>query len=383
MDEVVITLPPEAGKVLSQNMWILQVVALLAIGSYNALEVIIVVFDTFVRYRGLYFWSIQISSWGILLHTLSSMVRLVSPSPNLSTTIVFMIGWYAMVTGQALVLYSRLHLVVPDITKLRWVLYMIIVNAIILHVPMTVLVFCLFSEQLHFARAAAIFDRIQLAGFCIQDFVICMIYIREACRTLGLIFEIRGKQGRRVIIHLIWVNVFVLVLNGLLLVAEYNFHYMEVGLKVAVYSIKLKLEFSVLNRLRSLTHARPCVCQRPSPAPDRSRPSRSSSEFGLYSLISSRARWPRADIEEASAFAHTGGSSSPQRAHSLGHSSSTQDFHEALRETSVNDNTITHVETCILSDSTLSSEPRARGRLEPSTSRYTAEIELLVTPRTR
>ena len=30
-----------------------------------------------------------------------------------------------MVTGQALVLYSRLHLVVADVRKVRWVLWMI------------------------------------------------------------------------------------------------------------------------------------------------------------------------------------------------------------------------------------------------------------------
>lgn len=44
-----------------------------------------------------------------------------------------------MVTGQSLVLYSRLHLVVRR--KLPWVLTMIIVNAVLLHGGTTVLVF--------------------------------------------------------------------------------------------------------------------------------------------------------------------------------------------------------------------------------------------------
>ncbi len=38
-----------------------------------------------------------------------------------------------MVTGQALVLHSRLHLIVRSQRKLRLVLIMIIVNAIIVH----------------------------------------------------------------------------------------------------------------------------------------------------------------------------------------------------------------------------------------------------------
>jgi hypothetical protein len=46
-------------------------------------------------------------------------------------------------------------------------------------------------------------------------------------------------------------------MNILLLVAEYKLHYIEVSLKTVVYSIKLKLEFTVLNRLRKLGYASP------------------------------------------------------------------------------------------------------------------------------
>ncbi|KAI2786942.1 hypothetical protein POX_g09339 [Penicillium oxalicum] len=363
MDAVVISLPPDVGRMLMQNIWILQMVSMLAIGAYNALETAIVVFDTFVRYRGLYFWSIQTASWGILLHVLSAMVRFLPTGPSLPASIIFIIGWYAMVTGQALVLYSRLHLVVPDIAKLRWVLYMIIVNAFMLHVPMTVLFFGLYANTATFARPIAIFDRIQLTCFCIQDFIICAIYIREAVCALGPVLEVRGKEGRRVIVHLIWVNLLVLILNGLLLIAEFKMHYVEVGLKVAVYSIKLKLEFSVLNRLRSLTRAPPCVCRQPHPEPDQSVQSRRSSELGLYDLIALRTPWPRANIEEPSSFALVGGErSSSLRSQAALNSTSTQDFHEALRETSVNSHTITPVETCVISDSARSPETGLRTR---------------------
>jgi uncharacterized membrane protein YesL len=51
------------------------------------------------------------------------------------------IGWYAMVTGQSLVLYSRLHLVVHDKQRIKWVLYMIIIDVFLFHVPTTVLTF--------------------------------------------------------------------------------------------------------------------------------------------------------------------------------------------------------------------------------------------------
>lgn len=53
--------------------------------------------------------------------------------------VVIGISWWCMVTGQALVLYSRLHLVVRDKRKIRWVLVMIITNFFILHIPIMIL----------------------------------------------------------------------------------------------------------------------------------------------------------------------------------------------------------------------------------------------------
>ena len=177
MDTLMTSLPPNVGAILMENISIIQIVSMFSIGAYNALETGIVTFDSFKRYRGLYFWSMQFASWGILVHAIPAMARFISQASNLPTSIPFMIGWYAMVTGQAVVLYSRLHLVISDTRKVRWVLWMIITNACILHIPMTVFFFGLNRGDARFARPAAIFDRIQSTVFCIQDFVICGIYI--------------------------------------------------------------------------------------------------------------------------------------------------------------------------------------------------------------
>ena len=45
------------------------------------------------------------------------------------------IGWSAMVTGQSLVLWSRLHLVCRSTWKLRAILAMIVVNSVCMHSP--------------------------------------------------------------------------------------------------------------------------------------------------------------------------------------------------------------------------------------------------------
>ena len=93
----------------------------------------------------------------------------------------------------------------------------------------------------------------------------------EASRALKCIIRIRGRKSRKVIIHLLWVNVLIVVLNILLLLTEYKLHYIQVSFKTVVYSIKLKLEFFVLNRLRSLVHS-PALASPPDPM-QQSRPS--------------------------------------------------------------------------------------------------------------
>ncbi|KAJ5117623.1 hypothetical protein N7448_011255 [Penicillium atrosanguineum] len=264
MDTVMAKLPSEVGIFLRENIAVIEIVSMFSIGAYNALETVFITFDIVKNYRSLYFWSMQAASWGILVHALPAMACFLSHAPNLPMSIPFFIGWYAMVTGQSIVLYSRLHLVVLDISKVRWVLWMIIVNVCILHVPMTALFLGLNHGNTRFARPAMIYNWIQLAGFCVQDLVICGIYIYEAIRALKCIVRIRGRKGRKVIIHLLWVNVLVVFLNILLLLTEYKLHYIQVSFKTVVYSIKLKVEFSVLNRLRSLVHS-PFLASPPDP----------------------------------------------------------------------------------------------------------------------
>jgi hypothetical protein len=52
---------------------------------------------------------------------------------NYITVAFILIGWTCMVTGQSLVLYSRLHIIVSNVQKLKWILAMIILDGIILH----------------------------------------------------------------------------------------------------------------------------------------------------------------------------------------------------------------------------------------------------------
>lgn len=365
------SLSPQVGAFLMENIAVIQIVSMFSIGAWNGLEVGIKTFDCFKRYRGIYFWSMQVASWGILLHAIPAEIRFISQAPNLPMAIPFILGWYAMVTGQAVVLYSRLHLVVTDGRHVRWVLWMIIINFFVLHVPMTVLFFEVNLGNARFATAAAVYDRIQLTGFSVQDLVISGIYIREALRALQPVLEVRGREGRKVIMHLLAVNILVVIMNVLLLVTEYKMHFIQVSFKTVVYSIKLKLEFAVLTRLRSLTRTQPCVCDREPGSPRR------SSDINIFDMVSSRSRAMRG-IENSPISVEIGGLRRPESIHN-----STHDFHRALRETASCEQlpSPSPSNTYVPHPVSFSDNSQSRPRTRTSETRSTVELSFLESPK--
>jgi hypothetical protein len=357
MDTIINSLPSHVSDLLMSNFTIVEIVAMFSIGAYNALEVVMSLFEGFKKYRGLYFWSMQVAAWGILVHAIAAQIRFMSRASNLSMTIPFIIGWMCMVSGQAVVLYSRLHLVVHDVRHIRWVLWMIIASFFILHTPMTALFFCLNLGDTRCARPAAIFDRLQVTGFGIQDTIICAIYIREAIHALKPIFAIKGREGRRTIYWLLVVNLLGIILNVCIIVAEFRLHYIAISFKTVAYSIKLKLEFYALTQLRELTRTYPCtMCQ------GMEGNARVSSDVNIFDMLSSRPQPTDVEVQPVPSFV---GTISPPP-HST--RSSTYDFHEALRER-------VSVETSV------HSHGGTRPPIRSSDTRSTVEISLLETPK--
>lgn len=106
----------------------------------NSVELQFRIWLGFKRYTGLYFWSLVLSSWGCAIHPLGFLLLdfKILKQAN-ACGVIIGISWWCMVTGQALVLYSRLWLVVRDKRKIRWVLCMIVTNFFILHIPIMIL----------------------------------------------------------------------------------------------------------------------------------------------------------------------------------------------------------------------------------------------------
>lgn len=116
--------------------------AFTAIAWYSTVELNIMIWMTFKRHSGLYFYSLLAASWGIMIYALAFLMKFFQVWTNDYVSVALItVGWYAMVTGQSLVLYSRLHLVVRDRQRITWVLYMIITDVFLFHFPTTVLTF--------------------------------------------------------------------------------------------------------------------------------------------------------------------------------------------------------------------------------------------------
>lgn len=154
-----------------------------------------------------------------------------------------------MVTGQSLVLYSRLHLVVRDERLLKRVLAMIWVNFVVLHIPTTVLTYGsnVHTQSRRFVHGYNIMEKIQMTGFTVQELIISGLYIFETIRLLKLGWD---ENKRRIMHRLVGINVVMLVMDLILLALEYaNQYALQITLKGMIYSIKLKLEFAVLGKL--------------------------------------------------------------------------------------------------------------------------------------
>ncbi|KAJ5219560.1 hypothetical protein N7468_008764 [Penicillium chermesinum] len=315
-------LPPDVGLLIVRNMGIFETIAMFSIGAWNGLEVALKTFDYFKEYRGLYFWSMQVASWGIVMFAVPSQLLYISYGSELIATVFYEIGWCAMVTGQAVVLYSRLHLVVTDKRILRFVLCMIVTCALVFHVPMIALLSELRVQpaNVHIVQGSIVYDCVEAVGFCVQDLIICAIYMRESIRALKPVLVVRGREGRRVIIHLLIVNMIVVVLNIALIIVVFMDSSLTASFKAVVYSIKLKLEFMILTRLRNLISSPSSTCHLPQYEKNsdnihdmvdrhpRTRPSTKSP-----TVFIAESRTPCADSVPKSTF----------------------DFHQALKETTL------------------------------------------------
>lgn len=234
-----------------------MLVTVTALSVYNSCELLMMIASKFKEHKSLYFISLTVSTIGVLPYFGGFCCEYFRAIPYWLSMSLSTVGWVALITGQAVVLYSRLGLILDNARILKAVKWMIIFNAITLHTTTTVLqfgkVYAHGSSQTAFLHGIFYFEKIQMTMFCLQEFIISGLYL---WKTLALLKIIQKQGTRRVMMELFVINILIVIGDIALLVLEYSGHRVEERLfKGLVYSVKLKLEFAILSKLVGLVQS--------------------------------------------------------------------------------------------------------------------------------
>ncbi|KAL5356797.1 hypothetical protein BJX96DRAFT_143408 [Aspergillus floccosus] len=186
---------------------------------YNVAELLILISSTFRQRRGLYFWSLLLlNCLGVLPLALANALFLLA-FPN-SPLFNGAIAPAMLITGQSLVLYSRLHLVLYDRCILCGVRYMIIASCLLLEIPATVFASAyIYSQrrspsntdrQAYLLSLYKVMAKIAATGVSLQEIIISSLYIWETIKLLRLN---PGQSRYRIMRQLIAINALVILMD--------------------------------------------------------------------------------------------------------------------------------------------------------------------------
>ncbi|KAK1561589.1 uncharacterized protein LY79DRAFT_574052 [Colletotrichum navitas] len=297
----------ETGSISVSQAQAMVMVAFAATAYYNTIETFFSIFTTFKRRQGRYFWSMIVANTGININVTAFVLRYFGYYHQTVTASSIMIpfAWYAMVTGQAIVLWSRLHLVVHSQRKIRLILTMIVFNAATMHVPETVIFVLANTKPKEWTMPFKIYEKVELVVFTIQETIIAAVFLYEGYKSLKPLSVIKPKAVTSMVRHLGALFAVVFILDTGLIILEYNDKFeVQTMCKPFVYSVKIKMEFVVLNKLLAFTRMSTCNCRGPETIPSNTLPD-SNTRTAVGGNSNDRATPALPSVEQ------TGGSLSP------------------------------------------------------------------------
>ncbi|KAI2622873.1 hypothetical protein GGS26DRAFT_227872 [Hypomontagnella submonticulosa] len=247
-------------NVVEQNVAVAMAMAAFAgISWYIGAEITVSLFLLFRHRRGLYFWSCALGIWGVILQTLFIILADFGVWTDLKASITMIyLSWAIMVVPQSWVLYSRLHLITPQRAILNWVRAALIFNSVVFGITTIPLGVLTQTVKPSLFPVNNVWDRLQTIVFFLQETTLSVLYIwqtRVYLRDLAPLFldphpSAKIKKQKTMLHHLIYINILIICLDITLLgIQNANLFYLQGAFKPAVYGVKLKLEFVILNRL--------------------------------------------------------------------------------------------------------------------------------------
>ena len=132
---------------------------------------------------------------------------------------------------------------------------MIIIDGIGLCIPTSVATYGSSSDRSDlFLEAFRVVEKVQMTVFVIQETIISGIYVYFTLKMLEPALDPSSRRMRKTMLHLIWINLIIIAMDFSDLIIEYRGnYYIESTWKSVIYSVKLKIEFTVLNQLMRLS----------------------------------------------------------------------------------------------------------------------------------
>lgn len=179
----------------------------IALALYNSLEMALLISMTFKRWKGLYFWSLVLSTLGVVLYTIGMMTTYYQLGLLAAAKVILDIGWVMMILCQSLVLYSRLGLILDNTNIIKAVKWMIIVDSVLLFPIVIVFDFgSTYSKDDNFSAGYFYIEHIQITGFTIQELIISGLYV---WKTIALLKVLQRQGTRNLIWQLFTINVII------------------------------------------------------------------------------------------------------------------------------------------------------------------------------
>ncbi|KAF2489065.1 hypothetical protein BU16DRAFT_440592, partial [Lophium mytilinum] len=243
-------------------------IAFAAVAIWSSVPLTIRLLTTLKKRSGLYFYSILITTWGLSIRQLGYVLQFLVPStPWPLGDLMAQLGWVAMVTGFSTVLYSRLNIILESRSVRRAVLYTIMFNGVVLHVLMITMSLGIAGSRYaakHGSHHAATLlprwqspysymEKVQIVIFSLQEIAISFFYVRAAHQYLQSRFAQRGKT-RQAMFLLLFVQIIIISVDIALIAIDFaGYLQLKLFIHSFVYSVKLELEFVVLNQLVELS----------------------------------------------------------------------------------------------------------------------------------
>lgn len=237
-----------------------------SVAAWSCVPLTLRMFATLKDHHSLYFRAMLISSWGLALRSTSYMCTYFAAQhlPWYVTGMASQIGWICMVSGLAVVLWSRLGFILSSLRTKRYLLWMIIFNGVVFHTTMTVLGMSIWGMNqdlvkhkvvaARFGYIQRIFECIQIVAFNGQEVLLSSLYIRAAyvyLRDWGQlgIAGSRRRVQRSMILLLIIQFIVVTIDVAIITIDLLGLLQLKGMIHSFIYCVKLELEFLVLNQL--------------------------------------------------------------------------------------------------------------------------------------